>query len=210
MILNHAVTSGLKPTDDEWPLRALQYWGNAKLPGVDAVEEGTGVAEGAPLHIIARVVLLTIFVGMDGKKAAVPIFYKVFRKGHCKWKGAILGGPVLEPAPVGLGFKPLSSCHLLEGLGLTLPRLEQDIVNSRMTNSFNCLMTTDLVAGTELQVESFPPMVGLVDWGEDSDEDWDPTGGGQAVFGGCADSGPVLLDADGLSLGPEEGAWVPG
>ena len=106
-ILNHAVANGLNPKSEDWLLKSLQYWGGARQPG-DSSEEGTGVAEGAPLQIVARVVLLTIFVGINGKKAVVPIYYKVFKKGHCKWKGAILGGPALEAAPAGLGFKPQS------------------------------------------------------------------------------------------------------
>ena len=46
--------------------------------------------------------------------------------------------------------------------------------------------------------------------GEDSDDEFDPTGGGAPVIENTETEGVITLDADELTLGANQGAWVPG
>ena len=222
----------MKPSDEAWPLLALEHWGTRGFG--EACENATGVATDSPLSIIGRCALTTVFIGIDGRQASVLARFKIFAAGSCMRKGAILGAPSLEPCPVGLGHKARPGCHSFEGLGLALLRLEQTCVNQRvggLTSSLFCsfgLNTADVgrslqdTLGRTTEVSDkmlsrcIPDVtcVGGIDWGEDSDEETDPTAGALSVAGldvlpGGGSQAALMLDAPEVVLGPDEGAWVP-
>lgn len=109
---------------------ALEEWGGE--------DTAMGITKGAPVSIICAAVLRVTLVTVEGRKVPQLFRFKVFRFGTCGWKGLIVGGPALEQAPVGLGFRPSLAGHVLDALGVVLPRVEEPEVASRMC-SFGCL-----------------------------------------------------------------------
>ena len=107
-----------------WPVVALEHCG--------CEESATGVSRGSPLRIIGAVVLRARMVGVDGREATQLFRFKIFALGTCSWQGLIVGGPALEQAPVGIGFRPTLAGHVFEALGLVLPRIEHQDVQQRL------------------------------------------------------------------------------
>ena len=56
---------------------------------------------------------------------------KILPKGTTSFPGIILSAPVLAPAPVGLGLRTEKHAHVLQTLGVCLPRLEE-VVETRL------------------------------------------------------------------------------
>jgi len=103
---------------------ALEEWG--------VVEEATGVAKEAPLRIVGSVVLYLTLRGIDHQVQQAPFRFKIFAEGSCAWRGLIIGGPALEQAPAGVGYRPSLAGHVFEKLGIVLPRLEEQAVLDRV------------------------------------------------------------------------------
>ena len=135
-IHDYAVQSGRTPGDEEWPLRALEYWGSPHSRDLRGAFRAiapdniyryfgeTVPTSTAPSVVVGRTCLSTIFIGIDGRRVAVPVCYGVLRKGSLPGRTVILGGATLEPSPAGLGFEPRPTCHYLSCLDLSLPRLD--------------------------------------------------------------------------------------
>jgi hypothetical protein len=220
--LNAASERGLTPAHDEWPMERLEFWGSG-APGA-VCDSANGVDASAPgLGIIGQVWLRLVFVGVDGRQVRKTICFQIFKGDCCRWRGLILGGRDLDPAPVGMGLRTTPTAHVLDEFGLQLQRLEQDTVNKVMHREYHALLA--LVApsggqvwssGTPKAIAGEPRMVGLVDWGEESG-DVDPTTGSTPQCGAEAGDGPlgpalwlpVTLDAEDLYLAPGTGALAP-
>ena len=52
---------------------------------------------------------------------------KVLPRGATSFPGIILGAPCLAPAPAGLGLRTEAHGHVLQTLGVCLPRMEQEV-----------------------------------------------------------------------------------
>ena len=74
---------------------------------------------------------------------------KVAARGTSDWHGLILGGRALDcEAKRGLGFRPGPDCHILDSLGIQVPRCE-DNTNARQDRAYIllfqfCQVLTDL------------------------------------------------------------------
>lgn len=126
-LIDRALAEGLVPKDREWPIR-LERWGNP--------ETVTGVAKNQALRIVGAVVLPVTFRGIDGRESTHKMRFNIFEKGSCGWMGLVIGGPCLEPPPLGLGLKAHGGGHYFETLGLTLKRLEEAEVWQRMDSYY--------------------------------------------------------------------------
>ena len=84
-----------------------------------------GVAAGKSLEIRYGIVLRAEFVGV-GKTSGPTrdLYFKVLPKGSCNVAGCLVGFPVLDVRPYGLGHSVQYSTHCIEELGVALPRLE--------------------------------------------------------------------------------------
>ena len=194
-ILNAAAAAGLKPGDPSWPVVALESWGRE--------EEATGVSRAPPLRIIGAVVLRARMVGIDGREATQLFRAKVFALGNCGWDGLIVGGPALEQAPVGVGFRPTLAGHVFEALGLVLPRVEQCDVQTRLDQH-------------ALLLEQEPPRPPVATAGPEQCMLSELAELAEAELGEVlnpadfsCETRAVLLDADEVVLGDGEAAWIP-
>ena len=52
------------------------------------------------------------------------LYFKVFPKGTCQVPGVVIGFPVLDVEPKGLGWEVQPSVRVFKGLDVSLPRLE--------------------------------------------------------------------------------------
>ena len=90
-----------------------------KRPRID------GVAAGAPIEITYTVVLRTEFVPTGADSGPTKdLYFKVFPKGTCQVPGVIIGFPVLDAEPYGLGWVTQPTMHFFSALRVSLPRLE--------------------------------------------------------------------------------------
>ena len=90
-----------------------------KRPRID------GVAAGAPIEITYTVVLRTEFVPAGADSGPTKdLYFKVFPKGTCQVPGVIIGFPVLDAEPYGLGLVTHPTVHTFTALRVSLPRLE--------------------------------------------------------------------------------------
>jgi len=122
-IIDHALGRGFVPGDPQWPVR-LEKWGKPDLV--------KGVARGRALEIIGAAVLQVTFRGIDKREVVQGVRFKIFAKGSCGWLGLVIGGPSLEPAPLGLGLRSYGGGHFLQTLGITLLRAEEGEVAERV------------------------------------------------------------------------------
>ena len=52
---------------------------------------------------------------------------KVLPRGSTSFPGIILGAPCLAPAPAGLGLRTEAHGHVLQTIGVCLPRMEEEV-----------------------------------------------------------------------------------
>ena len=195
-LINHSIAKGLRPGQDKWPV-ALERW--------NGTETVSGVARGQDLEIIGAAVVPIDFRGMDGRMETRLMRFKIFAKGCSGWMGFIIGGPSLEPIPLGLGLRTNPGGHHLAELGLTLRRKEEQEVSDRMDHFF-----------TVSEGSAVGPLEADL-WADDSDcsEDYqcdDLTGwmnGSVQLPVPRANMSPVLCMADDVVLAPGAGAWIP-
>ena len=126
-IINAAFEKGMNPGSKDWPV-ALECWSGG--------ERVTGVAKGHDLEIIGAALIPITFTGVDGRAKTKRLRFKVFGKGCSSWMGFIIGGPTLEPEPLGLGLRSGPNGHYLEALGLLCARGEAREVADRMEACF--------------------------------------------------------------------------
>ena len=116
------VKAGRYKTDDEvYPISGLEVY--------DEEEEISGVSSEHTMRIKYGIVLRLQWVPLGGTpKEAKPVYtdvlFKVFPRGYCRFKGAFLGQPVLEPAPMGFGFQTGLHSHTFRALGINVERIE--------------------------------------------------------------------------------------
>jgi len=122
-LINAAHEQGLSPQSRDWPV-ALEWWNDG--------DRLTGLAKGHDLEIIGAAVVPVTFMGGDGRERVKRVRFKILKKGCSSWMGFIIGGPSLEPEPLGLGLSISPAGHFLNGLGLLCPRVEAESVSDRL------------------------------------------------------------------------------
>ena len=85
-------------------------------------------AEGS-LQLRGRVLLRVTLQDVGGRKERYIFKMFILRRGSGSWPGIILGAPVLDAPPLGLGHRPTLCGHVLTALNLTLPRVEDELIN---------------------------------------------------------------------------------
>ncbi len=164
----------------------------------------TGVASNANLTTVYAIVMRTMFVP-EGEDFGPwkDIYYKILPAGasnlmHC----GIIGFPVLDKTPYGLGHRVAETTHVFEALSVSLPRTEL----SARARYFELLQkaraTGQEAMGTPLLKGQLPEVVGFL--GED------------ACFALAAVRriGPIspanaFVDVDTVTLSPGDQAVVP-
>ena len=155
-LINRAYEDGMDPHARDWPF-SLERWKGA--------ESVTGVAKGQDLSIVGAIVLPIIFTSLDKRRVLQQMRFKIFGRGCSGWMGLIIGGPSLEPIPLGLGLRTSSHGHHLESLGITLRRCEDREVMQRVDCVF--ALRRDNVYGTEIGSNCVEANL----WSEESDEE---------------------------------------
>ena len=121
-MLNKAKEMGLKPDDPKFPVVQMERWVHA-----EAVH---GIAASSPVPlkgaVVMRVTLLEGFTPEDCKPShEILVRAKISAKGRSDWHGLILGGRSLDcQSRGGLGFRPGPTTHMLDTLGIGMPRVE--------------------------------------------------------------------------------------
>ena len=111
--------AGVKPNSVEFPIAALERWA---VP-----EVVNGLAKDSPLPLKGGVVLRVCLNDKRGHKSKdILVRAKVLGRGTSTWYGLILGGRALDSSDRGgLGFHPGATAHVLEGVDIHLPRMEE-------------------------------------------------------------------------------------
>ena len=87
-----------------------------------------GFAKDQPIHVTHTVLLRVMFVPIGAHTGPVrTIRMKVLPKGTTSFPGIILAAPCLAPLPHGLGLRTEPHAHVLQALGVCLPRLEEEV-----------------------------------------------------------------------------------
>ena len=121
-MLNRAADLGISPEDRRFPVLRFEKWTYPEFVH--------GIAAGSPVPLKGAVVLrVTLLEGEDPESARdgpeVFVRCKVASRGTSDWHGLILGGRALDhPSRMGLGFRPGPNGHVLDTLGITMPRCE--------------------------------------------------------------------------------------
>ncbi|CAE7299989.1 unnamed protein product, partial [Symbiodinium necroappetens] len=118
-LLSKALWDGMKPSDPNFPLVQLEKW-----PQDEVV---TGLAKDKPIGLRGGVVLRVKLEDISGSKSKeILARAKVLAAGTSSWHGLILGGRALDhPDRGGLGYRASPMAHVLEGVGILLPRREE-------------------------------------------------------------------------------------
>ena len=216
-ILNRARREGYTAADPEWPVQALEDWGS--------VEEASGVSRNAPLQIVGQVVLRLELRTVDDQRVMQPMRLKIFKWGCSAWDGLIIGAPALEAPPAGMGYRATLGGHVLDALGVTLPRLELPAVEQRIERTLAAIY--DAVSSPEAAArggaarpgrQGPSPAAGpgfcLLELAPACGAEDEVDGVAAAAVAGAVPAlagaaRPVLLDADEVTLSDGDGAWVP-
>ena len=114
-LINHAKSRQIKTDDPRYPILQMEWW--------PETERVAGVAAGKTIVLLGAVVLRVQMTEL-GKKTGPEILVraKIFEKNGTDWHGLILGGQALDCVERGgLGHRPGSHAHVLEGLGIMMP-----------------------------------------------------------------------------------------
>ena len=91
----------------------------AEPPRIDGVAANSGIEIKYAMELRAE------FVPVGKTKGPMQtLYFKIFPKGTCNVAGCILGFPVLDSVPHGLGHRVSETVHTFEGLHANLPRLD--------------------------------------------------------------------------------------
>ena len=121
-MMNRAAELGIGTEDPGFPVVRLEKWVHP--------EYVHGIASGAPVPLKGAAVLrVTLLEGRtaDDCRPNTEIFVrcKIAARGTSDWHGLILGGRALDCAGrMGLGFRPGPDFHVLDTLGIRMPRCE--------------------------------------------------------------------------------------
>eukprot|EP00435_Cladocopium_sp_Y103_P020683 s114_g5.t1 len=124
-MLNRAADLGIGPEHRRFEKRAYPEYVH-------------GIAAGSPVPLKGAVVRL--LEGTDPENARdgpeVLVRCKVAARGTSDWHGLILGDRALDhPSRLGLGFRPGPDCHVLDTLGIKMPRCE-DLSRTRKDKAY--------------------------------------------------------------------------
>ena len=114
-----ALQQGIGPDSEKFLVAQLERWLQEEVV--------MGLANDAPIKLKGAVVMRVQMPDVNGQKVEeILVRAKVIGKGLSTWQGLILGGRALDAVERGgLGFRPAASCHVLDGLGVKLPRKEE-------------------------------------------------------------------------------------
>jgi len=86
-----------------------------------------GLARNQPIEVTHAVVLRVMFVPIGSSHGPIrKVRFQILPRGSSSFPGMILAAPCLAPAPLGLGLKTERDAHVLEALGVCLPRLDKE------------------------------------------------------------------------------------
>ena len=148
-ILNRAAALGLKPGDKGFPIVQFEQWVYPEFVH--------GIASGSPVPLKGSVVLkVRLQEGPDTDRCVdgheLYVRCKIAAKGTSDWHGLILGGRALDcEAHRGLGFRPGPQAHILDTLGVQIPRCE-DASSERKDRAY---VFRSVVSGVEAGAEDF-------------------------------------------------------
>ncbi|CAL1170400.1 unnamed protein product [Cladocopium goreaui] len=148
-ILNRAAALGLKPGDKGFPIVQFEQWVYPEFVH--------GIASGSPVPLKGSVVLkVRLQEGPDTDRCVdgheLYVRCKIAAKGTSDWHGLILGGRALDcEARRGLGFRPGPQAHILDTLGVQIPRCE-DASSERKDRAY---VFRSVVSGVEAGAEDF-------------------------------------------------------
>ena len=116
-IIAHALKTYDDGSDPQYPVCRMHKYRTTQTMD--------GVAAGKPLEVRYGLVLRAEFVE-DGQDSGPmrDLYFKILPKGTCSVAGCLIGFPVLDVSPHGLGHSVLATTHHFEELGVALPRLE--------------------------------------------------------------------------------------
>mgnify|MGYP003319152465 CR=1 FL=1 len=105
-ILSHAVQTFSDFDDPQYPIvRMHKYRSPRRMDGV---------AAGKPLEIRYALVLRAEFVGVGKTEGPYrDLYFKILPKGSCSISGCLVGFPVLDVRPYGLGHTTQFTTHCL-------------------------------------------------------------------------------------------------
>ena len=197
-----------------------------RIAEVGADLKATTVSASGSLALRGRVLLRVTLIDVSGKKARHVFNLFILRAGSGSWPGAILGAPVLDAPPLGLGHRATLCGHVLTGLGMTLPRLEDACIQRGLRGatvaavaasrgarglpmSFPAAPALEPALAEPLGTEADKPMLLFEEAGDFLADDDSPCGGGRSVAEARDSLYPVVLDGEDIRLGPGEAAFVP-
>ena len=114
--LNQVDRGKYTAADPAYPIVRLQRL--IQKPRID------GIAAGTPIEIAYTVVEDGVCASGGSGWTTRDLYFKVFPKGSCSLPGVIIGFPVLDAAPYGLGLVTQPTVHAFSALQVALPRLE--------------------------------------------------------------------------------------
>ena len=82
----------------------------------------------AALHVMGVVLMRVTLRAISSQEVAQIFKLRILRAGCTSWTGILLGAPALDQSPLGLGHRATLGGHVLAGLGIVLPRLEEHII----------------------------------------------------------------------------------
>ena len=120
-VLSHAKNLGIRTEDPRFPIVRFERWVHPEFIH--------GIAAGSPVPLKgAAVFRVRLLEGkaVDSAKEGPEIFIrKIAAKGTSDWHGLILGERALDcESRHGVGFCPALDYHMLDTLGVRLPRCE--------------------------------------------------------------------------------------
>ncbi len=120
-LINSATSRGMTPAHEDWPIAGLQHWG--------ADSPASTMSKGPALLLRAIVLLRMTLKGLGGERHRMVVRVRIARSGSIgRWRGIILGAPVLDAPPLGLGHEPRVGGHYFRALGFMTLRLEESSV----------------------------------------------------------------------------------
>ena len=157
-ILNAAAERGLTTDSSEWPLAGLERWPDAQ----GDVLAGTVSADNA-LKLRGLVYLRVTLRDVSGTTQLYIFKLFILRKGSGRWPGLLLGAPVLDAPPLGLGHRATLCGHVLTALNMTLPRLEDSIIRDGLRGATIAAIAYGSKEEDDKSIQAWAGRLGLMD-----------------------------------------------
>ena len=195
--INCAIASGCTPDSKDWPLAGMQWWGADSK--ANTVSKSSDKAP-ASLSVMGVVLFRATLKAIDGREVVQLFKLRILRAGCSSWTGLLLGAPALDQPPLGLGHRATLAGHVLTGLGLVLPRLEDQLVQQGLEGVQIALVNP--LASSTLECVTVPEgNVPLFLLEEDEEHEARSICGGDILtLFATQDAVPVVLDYESLSL----------